>query len=118
MVSLHLLSFTAIAALTVAQSPTPSPSPTTTGIFVVSTRLPYDAAVARCRELGANIYPVPLTPTDPVYDFVGSQPEGRYWIMRRGGRTCTCIRNIRDGSDVQLDEAICGDLNPAVCGSF
>jgi len=115
MVPLHLLQLITAATLTIAQSARPSPSPTTSGIFVIPTGLTWDDALARCRELGANIYPIPATPTDPVFAFVESKPEGLYWISRRGGTTCTCIRNIKDGGGDQLSEAPCGELHPAVC---
>lgn len=113
MAPLRLLQLVTVAAIVIAQST--SPSPTTSSSFVIPIGLTWDGAVARCRELGANIYPVPPTPTDHVFAFVKSQPEGRYWISRRGARTCTCIRNINDGGGDQLDEALCGELYPAVC---
>ena len=115
MVPVYLLQFVTAATLTIAQRTSSSPSPTTSGIFVIPTGLTWDDALARCRELGANIYPVPATPTDPVFAFVESKPEGLYWISRRGGTTCTCIRNIKDGGGDQLSEAPCGELHPAVC---
>lgn len=111
MVALQLLHLATLAALAVAQTRTT----TTTGIAVIPTGLTWDGALARCRELGGDIYPVPATPTDSVYTFLESYPQGLYWISRRGATTCTCIVNIDDGGGDSLSEAPCGELHPAVC---
>jgi hypothetical protein len=111
MLALHLFQLATLADLIVAQTTTT----TTTGIAVIPSGLTWDGALARCKQLGGDIYPVPPTPTDPVFAFLKSKPEEIYWISRRGATTCTCIRNIKDGGGDQLSEAPCGELHPAVC---
>ena len=85
----------------------------TSTVTVVPTPQPWDGALSRCLELGYSIYPVPATPTDPVYAALQAQPGDRYWIRRRRGGSCTCLN--KNGSDNLVEEAPCGDLLPAIC---
>ncbi|KAK4108258.1 hypothetical protein N656DRAFT_784284 [Canariomyces notabilis] len=87
---------------------------TTSGIVVVPTPLDWDAAYARCRELGRGMYPVPATPTDPVFASIKDQPGDIFWISRRRGGSCTCLFKEPNGGDL-VGELPCGDLLPAVC---
>jgi len=50
----------------------------TSTVIVVPTPQPWDGALSRCLELGYSIYPVPATPTDPVYAVLQAQPGDRY----------------------------------------
>jgi hypothetical protein len=84
-------------------------------VVVMPTPLNWQDAHARCQQLGHTIYPVPATPTDPVYAVLEQQTEARYWIARRRGGSCTCL--VKDGAGDLLEEAPCGDLLPAFCGS-
>lgn len=105
MFGLQLFLLAAVATFVAAQ--------TTTTVIVVPTSLTWDGALARCQELGHVIYPVPATPTDPVYAVLDRQPGDRYWISRRRGGSCTCLK--KDGNGDRLEEAPCGDLLPAFC---
>ncbi|KAK3330029.1 hypothetical protein B0H66DRAFT_542581 [Apodospora peruviana] len=89
----------------------------TSTVLVIPTPLLYQDAQALCQGRGPNglgtIYPVPATPTDPVYEVLANQPEDRYWIRRRMGGSCTCLN--KNGSGDKIEEAPCGDLLPAFC---
>jgi hypothetical protein len=87
----------------------------TSTIVVMPTPLAWQDAYTRCQQLGRTIYPVPATPTDPVYAVLAQQAGDRYWIARRAGGSCTCLN--KDGAGDLLEEAPCGDLLPAFCGS-
>ncbi|PKS12602.1 hypothetical protein jhhlp_000810 [Lomentospora prolificans] len=67
----------------------------TSTVIVVPTPLQWQDAHAYCDQIGYTIYPVPATPTDPVYEVFDAQPNDRYWIRRRTGGSCTCLsKNI------------------------
>lgn len=85
----------------------------TSTVIVVPTPMIWQDAAAYCGQIGHAIYPVPATPTDPVFKFLKEQPNDRYWISRRRGGSCTCLsKNV--GEDM-IDEAPCGDLLPFFC---
>lgn len=90
----------------------------TSTVIIIPTPLPYQSALSVCAGLGPSgsysMYPVPATPTDPVYAVIAERPEQRFWIRRRGGRTCTNLnKELQDWT--KLDEAICDEELPAVC---
>ena len=85
----------------------------TSTVIVIPTPLLYQDAQHLCGSGDRTIYPIPATPTDPVYEVLKSRPEDRFWIRRRGGTTCTCL-NKNLGGDM-LDEAPCGELLPVFC---
>ena len=97
-------------------TPPPALAQTST-ITVLPTPLAWQDASARCQQLGPGhaLYPVPATTTDRVYALLAQQPGERYWIARRAGGSCTCLN--KDGAGDFLEEAPCGDLLPAFCGS-
>lgn len=94
---------------------TPTVLAQTSTVVVMPTPLNWQDAYARCQQLGHTIYPVPATTTDPVYAVLEQQTGDRYWIARRRGGSCTCLK--KDGAGDLLEEAPCGDLLPAFCGS-
>ncbi|KAM7187712.1 hypothetical protein V8F20_010849 [Naviculisporaceae sp. PSN 640] len=98
----------------------PSSAQTST-VIIIPTPLPYQSALSICANMGGpsqtgkySMYPVPATPTDPVYAAIASRPEQKFWIRRRGGRTCTNLNKaVQDWT--LLDEAICDEELLAVC---
>jgi hypothetical protein len=87
----------------------------TSTVIVLPTPVTWQDALAACQQLGHAIYPVPATPTDPVYEVLEAQPgpADRYWIARRRGGSCTCLS--MGGAGVLVEEMPCGDLMPAFC---
>lgn len=87
----------------------------TSTVVVIPTPLLWQDAMALCGQMGHSIYPVPATPTDPVYKVLEEQPEDRFWISRRTGQSCTCLNKNGAAGDLLLEEAPCGELLPAFC---
>ncbi|KAK4097956.1 hypothetical protein N658DRAFT_257039 [Parathielavia hyrcaniae] len=127
--TLLLLLFThtqpTLALAQVSQQPTPT-GLTPSQIIVIPTPGPWASAAAACQLLGGyTLYPVPASPTDPVYSVLAQQPGSvgdKYWIARRRGGSCTCLVKRWEGegegevdSDL-LEEAPCGEELPAFCG--
>lgn len=86
----------------------------TSAVIVVPTPLLWQDAMAYCGQIGHEIYPVPATPTDAVYDVLDEQEEDVFWIGRRAGGTCTCL-NQNLSSDDKMEELPCGELLPFFC---
>ncbi|KAK4241855.1 hypothetical protein C8A03DRAFT_11922 [Achaetomium macrosporum] len=82
-------------------------------VVVVHTPQTWQDALAHCQEMGHIMYPVPATPTDPIYNVLEQQPGENYWISRRTGGSCTCLD--KNGVGDLLEELPCGDLLPAFC---
>jgi hypothetical protein len=85
----------------------------TSTVIVIPTPMEWQEAWSYCAQIGHAIYPVPATPTDPVYGVLEVQPNDKYWIQRRAGGSCTCLNRYLGGD--QLEEAPCGDLLPFFC---
>lgn len=95
---------------------TPATLAQTSTVVVLPTPVTgYDAA-AQCQQMGYIIYPLPATPTDPVYEVFAARSETKFWITRRTGGSCTCL--VKNGSGDLLEEAPCGEELPAFCQSY
>ncbi|KAK3902812.1 hypothetical protein C8A05DRAFT_33468 [Staphylotrichum tortipilum] len=87
----------------------------TSTLLVQPTPLPWQDAYTRCQNLSYTIYPAPSSPSDQAYAVLVSLPEERYWVARRTGGSCTCVRKS-EGGEPGLEEMPCGDELPSFCG--